>query len=105
MHKSLIDPIALNITFQLIHGVVPVAFRLSRWGFRIYPNCLLCRDCPETIDHLFLYCTLNHLAKHFLIHGCYTALGHRITDNDIRYGLTTTNSEYKKEIVLLISEY
>ena len=105
MNKSLIDPIALNITFQLIHGVVPVAYTIHRWGGNINPNCLLCSECRETIEHLFLDCTMNHLAKHFLIHVCYTALGHRITNDDIRYGVTATNSEYKKQILLLISEY
>ena len=65
MNTSLIDPIGLNMTFQLIHGVVPMAYTIYNWGSNINPHYLLCLECREIIVHLFFDLTINHLAKHF----------------------------------------
>ena len=105
LEKPLIDPIALNITYQLIHGVLPTASRLYRFGVRLNPDCKFCKGSRETIDHLFLHCALNHLARQWLQHVCFNALGHPICEEDIRRGPNTKVSEYHKLVILFLSEY
>ena len=56
LDKNIIDPFAFNTSFQLAHGTLPVAEKLHRWGVNISPHCKQCHNCPETTDHLLLYC-------------------------------------------------
>ena len=105
LEKSLIDPLALNLTFQMIHGVVPVADKLYKMGMRVGPDCRFCTYSRETIEHLFIHCANNHLAKHWLQRVCFDALGHAITANDIRFGPVDTTSGHSKIILMFISEY
>lgn len=103
--NSIIDPIALNLSFNVVHDVVPVAQTIHQRGIRCIPFCLRCPRCPETTDHLFLHCAYNHLAKQFLQHICFDALDHQITSEDIRFGPTDRTQETSQILIFLISEY
>ena len=105
MANSIIDPIALNLSFNVVHDVVPVAQTIHQRGIRCIPFCLRCPRCPETTDHLFLHCAYNHLAKQFLQHICFDALDHQITSEDIRFGPTDRTQETSQILIFLISEY
>ena len=104
--NTVIDPVALNLTFNFVHDVVPAAYTLHLRGHWYgNPNCLRCTGCPETTDHLFLYCAYNHLAKQYLQHICFDALNHNIKPEDIRFGPQVRSSENAKILNYLISEY
>ena len=106
LDKSLLDPTSINISFQLVHGIVPVADRLhSYYGMDINPFCLNCTRLRETTHHLFLDCPLNQAAKQWLTDVCYTALDHNITYIDILLGPQHTQNPFNRQIMLFIAEY
>ena len=39
---------------------------MHRHGYESSPYCKFCLQFPETIEHLLLNCTINHLARHYL---------------------------------------
>ena len=52
-----IDPLAINVTFKMCHNVLPVAYRLHRFGIRIDKMCTFCKRDIETVEHLFYFCS------------------------------------------------
>ena len=103
--KSVIDPDALNLSFNFVHDVVPVAYTLHLRGLRYNPNCMKCPGCPETTDHLFLHCAYSHLTRQYLQHICFDALNHHLKPDDIRFGPQVRSPEIAKVLNFLISEY
>ena len=106
LDKSLLDPTSINITFKLIHDIIPVADRLYLYyGNNINPFCLNCTHLRETTHHLFLHCPLNQPAKQWLTDVCYTALNHNITYTDITLGPQQTQNPFSRQIMHFIAEY
>ena len=101
---SMIDMYAFNTTFKCIHGVLNVSYSMHRHGYDVSPFCKFCPQCPETIEHLLLNCTINHLARHYVKYVCFAVFDHEISDQDLRFGLSK-HTEFIKQITYLISEY
>ena len=51
-----IDPLTINVTFKLAHGILPTAYRLHSFGINIDKMCTFCKNENETVEHLFYYC-------------------------------------------------
>ena len=96
---------AFNTSFQIAHGIIAVAYNLHRWGIIANPFCHFCTNCPESIEHLFVHCTLNHLAKHWMLNLVFKSLDYAITSKDITFGPEIPTDNNNRMIFLLISEY
>lgn len=47
---------AANVSFQLIHNILPVRGRLARWGMAEAAFCVLCPGVVEDLQHVFVTC-------------------------------------------------
>ena len=61
-----IDPLALDVTYKMCHNVLPVAYRLHRFGINIDKMCSFCKNDIETTEHLFFYCMKIQKCKRIL---------------------------------------
>ena len=46
----------MDVSYRLLHGILPVNGRLARFGLRVQANCPVCPGVDETILHLFASC-------------------------------------------------
>ena len=64
---SKVDPSLKNVTFKLMHDVLPVAYQLSLYFTTpVDPFCFWCRIEHETVEHLFYYCPLVKPTRQYL---------------------------------------
>ena len=99
-----IDYLAFNVTFLATHGVLPVAQKLNKWKIDKNPNCKSCPNCPETEEHLFIYCAQNHLCKHWLLNIIYRTYNYALTNEDLIFGFQTKHIN-SKQITFFLTEY
>ena len=58
--------VCFNAISKYLHDLHNISQAMHRRGYESSPFCKLCPQCPETIEHLLLNCTINHLARHYL---------------------------------------
>ena len=97
LDKNIIDYFAFNTSFQLAHGVLPIAAKLHGWGMNISPHCKHCPNCPETVNHLLLHCAKNHLSKHWLLNVIFKTYNYSLSNEDITIGLTQASLAHNKK--------
>ena len=58
--------VCFNAISKYLHDVHNISQTMHRRGYESSPYCKFCLQFPETIEHLLLNCTINHLARNYL---------------------------------------
>lgn len=56
LNNSFIDPFARDISWKIIHDIIPLNSLLFKRKISNVLNCVLCETVPETVMHLFIEC-------------------------------------------------
>ena len=102
-----IDPLALDVTFKMCHNVLPVAYRLHRFGINIDKMCSFCKKDIETVDHLFFYCIKVQKCKRILA-SCFLDIGEiGISPNTVMFSVFEKifPSHILNTLIVILSEY
>ena len=102
-----IDPLIVNVSYKLAHGVLPVADRLNSFGINIDKLCTFCKKENETMPHLFVYCTHIQWCKKYIASWIFDVCKLGISKNLILF--TSSQKDIArhnlKTVLILLSEY
>jgi hypothetical protein len=92
-----------DLLFRIVHGILPVKARLSRFGIQQGAHCPHCQGVPETISHLFTSCSRSAPAWQQLVSKVLPLVG-PVADDDLLY-LMWPPSPHDADLTAAIATY
>lgn len=105
LQNKFMDPFSRDVTWRIIHEVIPVQKLLFKYKISKSPECSLCISPLESVDHLFVNCPMVKPMYELVFEWISAIVDTKITpscDIILHHNLPSQFDKYEECLILLL---